>query len=149
MLVRECMHAPVVTCRPDTTLAEAALEMGRHNVGTLVVLDTGGAVAGIVTDRDIAVKGIGHGLCGESRVDEVMARHVATISDGADIFDVAGEMSRLRVRRLPVVNAAGEVKGMIAFDDLVLLLRQQAEKLTEVLHRVGSPLDGSPWFLEY
>lgn len=60
MRVSECLRQAPVTVPPECTLEEAAQLMGTHGVGSLVVV-RGDVVAGIVTDRDIAVRGVGEG----------------------------------------------------------------------------------------
>jgi len=64
MRVSELMHTPAVTCRPGATMAEVARLMRDRNVGSVVVVDDVGYLAGIVTDRDVAVRGVGEGRSG-------------------------------------------------------------------------------------
>ena len=118
MLVCEFMHSPAVTCNPDTTLEQAAREMDRFNVGCLVVVTDDGHLVGIVTDRDIAVKGVGWGHDSTTPVAKVMTESVATIQSKALISEVASKMALWGVRRMPVVDVSGALKGVIALDDV-------------------------------
>jgi CBS domain-containing protein len=123
MLVREALRLAPVTVPPGCTLREAADIMARHGVGALLVLD-GDTLVGIVTDRDIVVRGVARGGIPDAGVDSVMTTEVTTISGGAELQD-AYRMFRERViRRLPVVEE-GELAGMLSVDDL--LIRSTAE----------------------
>ncbi len=125
MLVCEFMHSPAVTCRPDVTLEDAAREMDRFNVGCLVVVTDDGHLAGIVTDRDIAIKGVGWGHDAATPVDKVMTRSVATIQSNALISEVASKMALWGIRRMPVVDVSGTIKGVIALDDVTAAMSDE------------------------
>ena len=92
MRVSELMHTPAVTCVPTTTIREAGQLMARRHVGSVVVIDQVGDVAGIVTDRDIVLRGVAEGRSADVTVDTVMTRNVATIDTRADIADAAATM---------------------------------------------------------
>ncbi len=125
MLVCEFMHSPAVTCSPDATLEHAAREMDRFNVGCLVVVAADGHLIGMLTDRDIAVKGMGWGHGAATPVDKVMTTNVATIQTNALISEVASKMALWGVRRMPVVDASGELKGVIALDDVTMAMSDE------------------------
>lgn len=125
MLVCEFMHSPAVTCNPDATLEQAAREMDRFNVGCLVVVTDDGHLVGIVTDRDIAVKGVGWGHDSATPVAKVMTKSVATIQSQALISEVASKMALWGVRRMPVVDVSGALKGVIALDDVTTALTDE------------------------
>jgi len=125
MLVCEFMHSPAVTCSPDVTLEHAAREMDRFNVGCLVVVTDDGHLVGIVTDRDIAVKGVGWGHEAATPVDKVMTRSVATIQSNALISEVASKMALWGIRRMPVVDVSGTLKGVIALDDVTAAMSDE------------------------
>jgi len=125
MLVCEFMHSPAVTCSPDVTLEHAAREMDRFNVGCLIVVTDDGHLVGIVTDRDIAVKGVGWGHEAATPVDKVMTRSVATIQSNALISEVASKMALWGIRRMPVVDVSGTLKGVIALDDVTAAMSDE------------------------
>ena len=120
MLVRECLRSAPVTVPPGCTLAEAAGLMGSHGVGSLLVAD-GGALVGIVTDRDIAVRGVGGGLDPGATVDEVMSPGPVTIQGSADVFEAFAAFRSASARRLPVLEE-DELAGIISVDDLLVSL---------------------------
>jgi len=133
MRVTELMHSPAVMCRTSSTLGDVALLMRDRNVGSVVVVDKIGCMAGIVTDRDLAVRGLGGGRTGESAVEKVMTRDVATVSLHADVSDAAQIMARRLVRRLPVVDELQHIYGMVTLDDLLRHLGSDADRLADTV----------------
>jgi CBS domain-containing protein len=120
MRVRECLRSAPVTVPPGCTLAEAGSLLGRHGVGSLLVLD-GDRLVGIVTDRDITVRGTGEGRPGTATVTEVMTPDPLTIQGSADVFDAFSAFKTAKARRLPVLEEE-ELAGIISVDDLLLAL---------------------------
>jgi signal-transduction protein with cAMP-binding, CBS, and nucleotidyltransferase domain len=133
MKVTEVMHTPAVTCRPEDRVADVAQLMERTNVGSVVVIDRVGEVAGIVTDRDIAIRGVGHGRSADAAVQELMSHDVAVVDPHADVSTAATTMMKRHVRRVPVVDEFGSVHGLVALDDLIRLAGRQADELAEIL----------------
>ena len=117
MLVRECLRTAPVTVPPRCTLEEAGRLLGSHGVGSLLVVD-GDRLVGIVTDRDIAVRGVGEGKALSSPVDAVMTADPVTIQGSADVYSVFKTASS---RRLPVLEDK-DLAGIISVDDLLLSL---------------------------
>ncbi len=133
MRVSELMHTPAVTCGPTTTVSVVARLMADRNVGSVVIVDNVGEVAGIVTDRDIAIRGVAEGRSGDIPVEALMTRNVASIEPRADIADAAATMMKRRVRRLPVVDDRGNPHGVVALDDIVRNLARQADEVADLL----------------
>ena len=133
MRVSELMHTPPVTCRPNATIAEVARLMRDRNVGSVIIVDAVGYLAGIVTDRDVAVRGVGEGRSGDLAVEYVMSRNVATVPLHADVADAAGVMAKRRVRRVPVVDEEDTPHGLVALDDLVRHLGREADAVADTV----------------
>jgi signal-transduction protein with cAMP-binding, CBS, and nucleotidyltransferase domain len=133
MRVSELMHTPAVTCTSTTTVSAVARLMATRNVGSIIVIDAVGEVAGIVTDRDIAIRGVAQGRSGDIAVEMLMTRNVASIEPGADIADAAATMMKRRVRRLPVVDDRGHAHGVVALDDIVRNVTRQADEIGDLL----------------
>jgi signal-transduction protein with cAMP-binding, CBS, and nucleotidyltransferase domain len=133
MRVSELMHTPAVTCRPTATIAEVARLMRDRNVGSVIVVDAVGYLAGIVTDRDVAVRGVGEGRSGDLAVEYIMSRNVATVPLHADVADAAGIMAKRRVRRVPVVDEDDTPHGLVALDDLVRHLGREADAVADTV----------------
>jgi CBS domain-containing protein len=119
MRVREVMHTDVETCGPTDNLSAAAGIMWRNDCGVVPVVDEGGRVAGIITDRDICMAVATRGrMASEIAVAEVQTGRVFTCSPGDDVRAALHVMEENRVRRLPVVDGAGLV-GVLSLHDLV------------------------------
>lgn len=133
MDVREIAKRRAVVCAPYNTLAEAATRMSEHDVGSILVVDETGIV-GIATDRDIVVRAVAYGLGPDAPIKTVMTPDVHVIDEEADVFTAATKMAAHGIRRLPVLDAENEVIGVVAFDDLILLLSRQLGTLTDAVH---------------
>jgi CBS domain-containing protein len=120
MLVRECLRTAPVTVPPGCTLEEAGRLLGSHRVGSLLVVD-GDRLVGIVTDRDITVRGIGTGKAPSAPVESVMTADPVTIQGSADVFEAFAVFKTAQARRLPVLEDS-ELGGIISVDDLLLSL---------------------------
>ena len=119
-MVRECLRSAPVTVPPECTLQEAAELMGRHGVGSLLVV-SGDQLDGIVTDRDVAVRGIGAGKPVETHVGAIMSADPVTIQGSEDVFGAFATFRTARVRRLPVLED-DQLAGIISVDDLLVAL---------------------------
>jgi CBS domain-containing protein len=108
-----------VTCRPTDTLHEAARLMWDRDVGCLPVVDDERRLLGILTDRDIAMSAFARDQrLGEIPATVAMADQVYSCS-AEDPLELAAHMMRERgVRRLPVLDEAGRVIGILSLDDL-------------------------------
>ncbi|MEV5849126.1 CBS domain-containing protein [Streptomyces sp. NPDC051985] len=136
MKVSEVMTSPPVTVVPGLRLAEAARRMAEAAVGSLLVVDDEGAPAGIVTDRDIALRGLGGGLDPDTAVDAVMSPRVVTVDADDDLQAAYRAFRRTGVRRLPVLEL-GRVVGVLTIDDLFLdVFRRLADLLGPVARTV-------------
>jgi CBS domain-containing protein len=125
MDVRELMTAPAHTVYTEDTLNCAAKLMRDHALGCVPVIDDAGRLAGVLTDRDIALAAYSAGeALWKLRVDEHMHTPVWVCRPG-DGVDVAARLMREhRVRRLPVVDEHGRPIGLISLDDLAHASRQ-------------------------
>jgi len=120
MLVRECLRTAPVTVPPGCSLEEAGRLLGSHRVGSLLVVE-GDRLVGIVTDRDITVRGVGEGMASSAAVESVMTEDPVTIQGSADVFDAFTVFKTASARRLPVLEEK-ELAGIISVDDLLMSL---------------------------
>jgi CBS domain-containing protein len=120
MLVRECLRTAPVTVPPGCTLEEAGRLLGEHGVGSLLVVD-GDRLVGIVTDRDITVRGVGEGKPSSTPVEAVMTADPVTIQGSADVYEAFTTFKTATSRRLPVLEDK-DLAGIISVDDLLLSL---------------------------
>jgi CBS domain-containing protein len=121
MKVQEVMHRQVHSCRPDTNLAAAGVVMWDYDCGTLPVVDDGGHVVGMITDRAIAIAAATKGRpAGEIPVRDVISGTVYSWAPDEDIHAALKTMRHAKVRRLPVVNAEGRLQGILCLNDIAL-----------------------------
>ena len=121
MKVEDIMTDEVKTCAPDTILDRVAQMMWDGDCGDILVADDRGYPTGIVTDRDIAMSSVlNHKELWALRASDVtQERPLATCHIGDDVDDAIRIMAKHKVRRLPVVDSSGSLKGIISFGDLV------------------------------
>jgi CBS domain-containing protein len=130
----------VVTARPDETVREAAMRMGRHDVGTLVVVDEEAIPAGILTDRDIALRCVGRSLDPDvTEIADVMTAPVTTASEHTAIEEAVARMAGAGTRRLVITDSSDRLVGILAVDDVLDLLVEEASDLGRILrHQTGA-----------
>jgi CBS domain-containing protein len=119
MRVGELMTRDVVMASPGQKLRDVAAEMEKHDIGVLPVGDNDRLV-GIITDRDIAVRGISHGLGPDASVRDVMSAGVRYCFEDDDIDDLAQNMADEQIRRLPVLNGEKRLVGIISLGDVAI-----------------------------
>ena len=117
MKVSEVMTTDVATVRPDQTAREAANFMLNADAGSIPVTD-GDRLIGMITDRDIAVRGVAQGHGPETPVRELMSEGLICARDDDDVDDVAMKMADAQVRRLPVIDSDDRLCGIVSLGDL-------------------------------
>ncbi|MEV6191969.1 CBS domain-containing protein [Streptomyces sp. NPDC051920] len=132
MKISEVMTAPPVCVAPGASLAEVAGRMAERAVGSVLVVEDGG-LRGLVTDRDLAVRGLGTGLDPGTRVDAVMSRPAVTVDADDDLQVAYRTFRRTGIRRLPVLDV-DRVVGVLTIDDLLL---DVFRRLTDLLGPVA------------
>jgi CBS domain-containing protein len=119
MRVGEIMTRDVVMASPGQKLRDVAAEMEKHDIGVLPVRDNDRLV-GMITDRDIAIRGISHGLGPDAPVRDVMSAEVKYCFESDNIDDLAQNMADEQIRRLPVLNDDKRLVGIISLGDLAV-----------------------------
>jgi CBS domain-containing protein len=118
MQVSEIMRGDVKTAEAEDTFADVAKIMRSNGISSVVVLEQGGALTGILTERDIvnliAAGGDPHSV---QVAHGMTRRHLETIGPKADIAEAADRMVSLNIRHLPVVDG-GKVVGILSIRDL-------------------------------
>ena len=115
--IRDLMTSSIETVGPDHTTKDAAAFMLSADTGSIPVCD-GDTVIGMITDRDIAVRGVAAGKGPDCSVRDLMSKDVVCVRDSDDAQSVAQRMSEAQVRRLPVLNADGNLVGIVSLGDL-------------------------------
>jgi CBS domain-containing protein len=125
MKVSDLMTRDVHLASPSQKLREAAAEMEKSDIGVLPVGENDRLV-GMITDRDIAVRGVSHGLGPDASVRDVMSKDVRYCFEGDDIEDIAQNMADEQIRRLPVLNDDKRLVGIVSLGDIAISQEVQA-----------------------
>ena len=121
--------------RPDESLRRAAQVMDELNVGSLPVCDKTGLV-GMITDRDITVRAMAAGLPSDTQVSDVMTDHARWCTGEQTVQEAMQQMADVQIRRLPVVDSAHRVVGIVSLGDLAM--RHQGH-VAAALRRISDP----------
>ncbi|HAV35661.1 MAG TPA: CBS domain-containing protein [Massilia sp.] len=136
MNIGEICTVQTITCARDETVQGAALLMRKHHVGDLIVVDQldGQPVpVGIVTDRDIVVSVVALGLDPDSlQVGDIMSDDLLTCGEDDDVYATIEHMRLRGIRRVPVVNRAGGLTGIVSADDLLEFLAEEMGDLSRI-----------------
>ena len=115
--IRDLMTSKVETVGPDQTAREAAGFMLSADTGSIPVCEND-RVIGMITDRDIAVRGIATGKGPDCSVRDLMSKDIVCARDSDDVESVARQMADAQVRRLPVLDDGDRLVGMVSLGDL-------------------------------
>ena len=121
---------------PDETLKMAACRMSELDVGILPVTENDRLV-GIITDRDIAIRGIAEGLGPSAKVREVMTPEVKYCFSDQEIDEIAENMADIQVRRLPVVDRDKRLVGILSLGDIAT--SDEIDQAAEALSGISRP----------
>ena len=123
----------VFTVTPGTSVAQLSQQLSARRIGSMLVLDVEGSVAGIVSERDLVRALASHGAKAmELEARQVMTRDVVTCDPDDSIDEVMQTMTSGRFRHLPVVRH-GELLGLVSIGDVVKARLEEAKHETEAL----------------
>ena len=117
MKVSEVMTKDIETVRPDQQARDAARFMLQADAGSITVTD-GERLVGMITDRDIAVRGVALGYGPETLVSELMTSGVVSAHADEPVEEAARKMGEAQVRRLPVIDDQERLVGIVSLGDL-------------------------------
>jgi CBS domain-containing protein len=121
-------------CPADMSLRQVARLMREQEVGSVIVVDDDLRPIGLVTDRDIVVRGVAASLTPDTEVHHVMSHEPACVAADAELVDAARQMALRRCRRLPVVDpTSGRVVGIVTLDDLLFEAGDALDPIAHVL----------------
>lgn len=116
MKVSDAMTRGASTARPDETVREVARRMAAEDIGFMPVGDDDRLV-GTITDRDIAIRAVAQGRGPDTAVSEIMTPDVKYCFDDEDMAHVVQNMGDVQLRRLPVVDRAKRLVGVVSLAD--------------------------------
>ena len=129
MRVRDIMRKPAANCTPDMNLAAACELLKKYRCGSLPVVGEGGNVIGMITDRDICVAlGTRDEKPSQILVDEVMPARLFTCAPEDEVQCALKTIRRQKIRRLPVIDGSGVLRGILCMDDIVAAAKPHAGK---------------------
>jgi CBS domain-containing protein len=133
---REIMTRNVTTANRETSLREVAILMRDGDMGALPIIENGKLV-GIVTDRDIVVRGVAENKTADTPIGDVMTAEIFAVKEDDFAFEAIRLMGDKQVRRVPIINEAGELVGIIAMADVALETEDERE-IAETLEEISS-----------
>ena len=118
MKVKDCMCNQVWAAKPETTIYDIAKLMETNKIGCVPICDANNDLVGLVTDRDIVLRGIGCDKDAKTTpISEIMTTDICCCTQEDDVYDVECTMSQNQVRRVPVVEN-NKVIGILTIGDL-------------------------------
>jgi CBS domain-containing protein len=134
----DVMTAQPVCCEPEDSVTKAADMMRQHDVGSLPVVESrsSGRLIGIVTDRDLVTKVVARNRpVGDAKVKDAMTTDPASCKEEDDVDRAVALMAERQVRRMPIVDGAGRLTGIIAQADIATRIHrdQKTGELVEAI----------------
>ena len=134
--VRELMTERPRTVTPEASAVDAAKVMRDEDAGVVPIVESDGRLAGVVTDRDIALRVVAEGRePGSTTVGEIASQNLVTVDPQQDIDEALRLMAEHQVRRLPVVEEDGKLVGILAQADVARHL--DAARTGEVVEQIS------------
>lgn len=136
--VQSVMTSSPAACRSDTPVAVVAQLMIDNDCGEIPVVDGEGHPVGVITDRDIVVRLVAAGRdTADAMAGDAMSAPVHTVSETGELRDCVRLMEAEQIRRVPVVDTAGHLTGMLSLADIALAGKDEAT--VQVIKQVSRP----------
>jgi len=139
MTVSEICTPDAVWARPEMTILDAARLMREEHVGCVVVARTAGDApfpVGLVTDRDLVLAVVAAGLDPALfTLGDIAARDLITVREDEDIHAAVRRMRAQGIRRLPVVDGEGVLRGILTLDDFVQVVGEEVREAAAIIDR--------------
>ncbi len=126
MIVKELMKTPAGTCTLQDDLASAARVMRERQCGFVPIVDAAGTLAGVLTDRDACLYASSAAVAmSHASVRDAMVRPVVSCFVNDNVKVALSTMAKHHVRRLPVLDTAGHLQGVLSIDDVIQAPRRR------------------------
>ena len=142
MLVGEYCNRDVVIIGKNESIRNAAKLMRKHHVGDVLVVESGNGErvpVGIVTDRDIVIEVIAKDVdLDDLMVQDIMSFRLVTSNEKDDLMATIKRMRTNGVRRIPIVNKAGGLVGILSVDDILDVITEQLMDVDQIIAKENS-----------
>lgn len=135
--LREIMTKDIATVTLKDNVFEVACKMRDWNVGVIPVVDEKNDVIGIITDRDIVIRGLAEKREGSAATEVVMTRDIILGQPGMTVDEAAKIMAQHQIRRLPVVEN-GKLVGIVALSDMAIR-EVHHDEASDALQQISEP----------
>lgn len=139
MSIDELCNREVVVVERDEPVREAVRLMRRHHIGDVIVVEMREGhrrPVGILTDRDIVIELLAAALDLDAvSIGDAMSFDLVTVRESDDLLETIARMRERGVRRVPVVDDAGGLVGILAVDDILELVAEQLSGLVSLISR--------------
>ncbi|QQS40699.1 MAG: CBS domain-containing protein [Acidobacteriota bacterium] len=132
------MAANVTMATRESTLKDAAAILRDGDIGILPIVDGEGRLVGLLTDRDIVVRAVADGLdITSTTVGDIMTEELFTAGPDDFVFEALRTMGEKQVRRIPIVDEDGVLRGIVSMADIALEMEDEKE-VAETLEEISS-----------
>jgi CBS domain-containing protein len=139
-IIRDIMSTDLKTVTLKNNVFDIAMLMKKHDIGFVPVVESG-KLLGVVTDRDLVVRGFANKRTDATAVEDVMSKEIMSITPEMNIEDAANQMANQKIRRLPVVEN-GALVGVVALADLAVR-KSSEENAGQALSEISENVDHS------
>ncbi|HXG31545.1 MAG TPA: CBS domain-containing protein [Thermodesulfobacteriota bacterium] len=130
----------IVCVDTGTSIKEVVKLMDQKNVGSVIVIGSQKPV-GIVTDRDILLRAVNKGMDLEKTpIDKVMTKRLVTLREDMGLFEALERVKGKGMRRFPIVDDKGSLKGIMTLDDILYLLGREMVDVSSIIEKEGPRL---------
>jgi CBS domain-containing protein len=143
MKARDIMTSNPRSCRSSDSIQDTARLMRDCDCGSLPVLDDNEKLIGVVTDRDLAIRGLAEGKSVDTQVRDLMTSDPFCSHDDTDVADIGRSMADRQIRRVPIVDGNGRLVGIIAQADLAIAAKGKGgvsdQEVASVVEKISEP----------
>lgn len=133
MSIGTICNKQVICVEMWTSIYDVAKLMEEKNIGCVIVINNE-KPCGLITDRDILIRVINKKLNPEETyVDEIMSELVLTLEEDMDLYDALEMVKGMSVRRFPVTDKNGNLKGIVTLDDIIYLLGKEMYDVASII----------------
>ncbi|QVK18748.1 CBS domain-containing protein [Mycoplasmatota bacterium] len=118
MKIKEIMTKSVISLKPYNSMKDASILMLEHNIGCIPIIDDDNHPVGIITDRDMIIRGLAQNNDGNTRLEDIMTTNLITVNPEDEVGIATHIMGQRQIRRLLVVDEFDKLVGFLAMADI-------------------------------